>query len=199
MMAETRKNTLNDLDAMFEKTRTISDFIEKHCSQKVKFLFSDDLTDEQFEAVLDDDDVPIIGFNGPEDSIDAVRDVGSPLHLNFFGDPIEGIVLDDGTVWFDPDDLQYRRDPLTRILKDVEGARRKLEEMKGAADYVQTFGDGKTLISLDGLQELAKATGTKVDGWRVRLFSSWCDSVIPFWTDSVFGKRLTFSVSWSNS
>lgn len=194
MMAEVKKSTLNDLDAMFEKTWTISDFIEKHCSQKVKIIFGKDLTEEQFEAVPDD--VVIIGsIDGPQDSIDAVRNVGTDLHLNYFGDPIEGIFLDDGTVWFDPYDFQYRRDPKTHLLKDVEGVRRKLEEMEDSSDYVQTFDDGKILISLDGLQEL-----TEADGWKDEDFCPWCESVIGFWIDSLFMiPEYAFSISYSNS
>ena len=201
MMAETQKNTLNDLDAMFEKTRTISDFIEKHCSQKVKIIFGKDLTEEQFETVPDD----VVIINGDfwrcdgfdcADSIEAVRNVGSPLHLNYFGDPIKGIILGDGTVWFDPYDFQYRRDPDYHLLKDVEGTRRKLEEMKGS-DYVQTFDDGKTLINLDGLQEL-----TEADGWIAEDFYPWCESVLALLFDFKLSgeeSEYAFSISYSNS
>ncbi|MBR0193337.1 MAG: hypothetical protein IJQ31_14855 [Thermoguttaceae bacterium] len=198
MMAEVKKSTLNDLDAMFEKARTLSDFIEKHCSQKVKIIFGKDLTEEQFETVPDD----VVIINGEfwrcdgfdcADSIEAVRNVGSPLHLNYFGDPIEGIVLGDGTVWFDPYDFQYRRDPKTHLLKDVEGARRKLEEI-GGSDYVQTFDDGKILISFDGLQEL-----TEADGWIAEDFCPWCESVIGVWIESFWQPEYAFSISYSNS
>ncbi len=201
MMAEVKKSTLNDLDAMFEKTRTLSDFIEKHCSQKVKIIFGKDLTEEQFEAVPDD----VVIINGDfwrcadcdcADSIEAVRNVGSPLHLNYFGDPIKGIILGDGTVWFDLYDFQYRRDPDYHLLKDVEGARCKLEEMKGS-DYVQTFGDGKILISLDGLQEL-----TEADGWNAGDFCPWCESVLALLFDfklSGEDSEYAFSISYSNS
>lgn len=191
MMAEVKKSTLNDLDAMFEKTRTISDFIGDCYSQKVKIIFGDDLTDEQFEAVPDD--VVIIGsIDGPKDSIDAVRNaLGWPLHLNYFGSPIEGILIGSGTVWFDPYDFQYRRDPETHLLKDVEGARRKLEEMEGSADYVQTFGDGKTLISLEGLQKL-----TEADGWIAEEFCPWCESVIDLMGELLcMDREYTFSIS----
>ena len=98
-------------------------------------------------------------------------------------------------VWFDPYDFQYRRDPKTHLLKDVEGARRKLEEMEDSSDYVQTFGDGKILISLAGLQEL-----TEADGWIAEDFCPWCESVIGFWIDSLFMiPEYAFSISYSNS